>query len=117
MSFRGKTGRRGPAQAGHDHKLEQLCSQVFEVVSSAFAELRDEVLANLTVVEVRPGPDASRLVVLLTQMGEPQAGTGVDDIMVRLERVRGFLRSEVASAIHRKRTPELRFQLVANQPL
>ena len=94
-----------------DHKVGKLCSQVFRTLSCAFGELQDDVLRDLVVYSVTPAPDASRLLVCV-YFPNPSPGMDAGEIVGRLERARGFLRSEVAGAINRKRTPELQFQLV-----
>ncbi len=75
------------------------------------AECRDEALTDLVVADVVPDPTVRRLRVWL--LGP--ADMGEEDRERRLRRLaaaRGFLRAGVAQAIHRKRTPELVFELL-----
>jgi ribosome-binding factor A len=118
MSFRRKSearprGRaRSPFQsnAKTDRKLQQLCRQVERALSYVVpGELADPMLADLSVAAVRPGPDASRLMVWF-RTNRPIADA--PQILERLERARGKLRSEVAAAVTRKRAPELAFHLL-----
>jgi len=92
-----------------DHKTEQLCKQVFRaIVTTLNGECGDPVLQNLLVESVEPAPNANRLlirVLLRCSSGKPD----VVDVYERLERVRGFLRNEVAVAIYRRKAPELAF--------
>lgn len=95
-----------------NNKLSQLCEQIAEAVGYAFAcECADPVLSGLVVASVEPAPSIRRVrvVVYPPYWGEDFDGAAATD---RLERARGFLRSEVAASIHRRRTPELIFQLV-----
>lgn len=118
MSFRRKSDARprGRARSSFesnaktDRKLQQLCRQVERALSYVVpGELADPALADLSVASVRPGPDASRLMVWL-RTSRPIADAPL--ILERLERARGKLRSEVAAAVTRKRAPELAFHLL-----
>jgi ribosome-binding factor A len=79
----------------------------------ALADSVDAVLRDVSIVSVTPAPDASRL--LVTVAGPSSASAGHDDagadLLARLDSARGYLRSEVAASIHRKRAPELAFSL------
>ena len=98
-----------------DHKTAQLCRQVFRAVSLALAECADDVLRELVVHDVEPAPDASRLLVRVGFSASVVAAdvTGVADVLGRLGQASGFLRREVATAITRKRAPELMFTFAA----
>ena len=89
-----------------------LCDQVRRALDVAIGgECRDERVNELVVLEVLPDPTIRRLRVWL---GAPAGATEADryEFMERLFVARGFLRSRVAAAIHRKRTPELGFEVV-----
>ena len=118
MSFRSKSrarrGRRAhetfESKAKHDRKLRQLCRQVEHAMAYVVpGGLADPLLADLSVAAVRPGPDASRLMVWF-RTGRPISEAQA--VLERLEHVRGLLRSEVAAAVTRKRAPELAFHLL-----
>ncbi len=84
----------------------QLCRQVARTLGEALAGCADEVLQNLHVVGVVPAVGGGRLLVTL-------AASHPDDRVERhLARAYGLLRSEVAAAINRRRTPELVFRVV-----
>jgi ribosome-binding factor A len=93
-------------------KTAQLCRQVFRAVSLALEECGDDVLRELSVVDVEPAPDASRLLV---RVSVPVAGgeLALPEVLARLGRAGGFLRRQVAAAITRKRAPELMFTFAA----
>ena len=93
-----------------DRKAIQLCRQVQRTLSLAIGgELSDPMLSDLWVEDVRPAPDAGRLCVRLRV---PRRGADLAEIYRRLDAVEGFLRTEVARAITRKRAPQLAFELV-----
>lgn len=95
-----------------DTRSLQLCAQARRALEFAIgAECRDEALTDLVVVDVMPDPTVRRLRVWL----QGPAGMNEEDRGHRLSRLcaaRGFLRAQVADAIHRKRTPELIFELL-----
>jgi ribosome-binding factor A len=118
MRFRSKSdarrSRRAPefsqSAVKSERKVQQLCRQVERALAYVVpGALADPVLQDLSVAAVRPAPDASRLMIWL-RTGQPV--TEMPQILERLERVRGLLRSEVAAAVTRKRAPELAFHLL-----
>ncbi len=100
-----KTGRKDLA----------LCKQVMRALNDALqAEASDALLRELMVRRVQPDPDASRLRVYV----EPSAAAaraGASRVMEALGRAGGFLRTQVAHAITRKRAPTLVFTLTAEK--
>jgi ribosome-binding factor A len=91
-----------------NRKLQQLCKQVSQTLDQVLSgECNDDVLRGLTVIDVKPAPDATCLMVFLSSL----PGEKIDPVVAleRLGRVRSKLRFEIASAISRKRTPELLF--------
>ncbi|MEZ4294934.1 MAG: ribosome-binding factor A [Polyangiaceae bacterium] len=102
--------------AAGDPKLErkerQLCRQVQEAVSEALAAIEDDVLLDVWVAAVEPAPDAGRLAVIV----HVPEGVSPPEVLSRLEKKTGYLRSEVASAITRKKVPTLTFRVVLEGP-
>jgi len=107
------------------HKDQQLCRQVAQTLSLALAGCGDPLLRDLYVADVVPAPDAGRLLVSVYPMTalashEPDgpnnvmAGEQMSQILGRLETAAPMLRREVASAITRKRAPELLFRVTAS---
>jgi ribosome-binding factor A len=94
-------GRRGPGR-----KALQLCRQVAEALDAALAGCGDAVLQGLRVADVKPAPNSGRLLVTVAAAAEPLPA---DEVNGHLRNAAGVLRSEVASAIHRRRVPELTF--------
>jgi len=94
-------------------KLRQLCRQVERALSCALGdEGAGDVLLELVVHDVLPWPNASRLLVAVAPSA-PDAAIDRDRILEHLDAQRGALREVVADAIHRKRTPELCFEVFA----
>jgi ribosome-binding factor A len=104
------------ARGRASHKAAQLCRQAMQALSLALADSADDVLRELTVVSVEPAPDVSRLLVSVAPVLAAGRGAGevsAIDVLTRLNAAARWLRSEVASAITRKRAPELMFVIVA----
>lgn len=103
-----------PTQAGR--KAVQLCAQVANTLRLLFSgETSDEFLQSLEVIDVSPAPNASQLLVIVA----PAAGAlELDEshVYAALARAGGWLRSEVAAAITRRRVPRLLFRLVSALP-
>ncbi len=94
------------------YKARQLCRQVLEILDSLLAgHSNDDVLNDLAVVAVDPAPDSAHLLVTVTPR---PADKPLDpaEILASLDRAAGWLRSEVASAITRKRAPLLSYRVV-----
>ena len=89
-----------------ERKAQQFCRQVQRALNLALAD-RDigDCTDDLFVEEVLPAPDCGHLLVHVVI----PAGLSVVDAMAALGRETPGLRSEVASAISRKRAPELCF--------
>lgn len=105
---RSSRSRPESIEPGFDHRLQQACAQAHEVLSlSIEGECRDPVLQQLSVRAVLPDPDGSRLAVYVSA---PQ-GESAPAILEALERAKGMLRSQLASELNKKRTPNLRFVL------
>ena len=85
-----------------ERKAQQFCRQVQRALNLALA---DREIGDLFVEEVLPAPDCGHLLVYVVI----PAGVSIIDTMAALGREAPALRSEVASAINRKRAPELRF--------
>ena len=112
----GHGGRRSreskpPAGAG-DRKAHQLCRQVGQTLDEVLAECGDAVLQGLRVEGVEPFPDASRLLVTVAFIDDrPGKMAEVGLVVDHLHRASGHLRSEVATAVTRKRAPLLLYRL------
>ncbi|MEM6989329.1 MAG: hypothetical protein AAF721_02490 [Myxococcota bacterium] len=87
-----------------------MCRQIQRRLDIALGgELDDPALQGLWVQSVRPLGGASTLVVHVVAPSVEQASAAA----ARLGAARGYLREEIAAAIHRKRTPYLEFVVLA----
>ncbi len=90
----------------------QLCSQVQRTLDQVLSgELDDDRLRDVYVVQVTPAPDANCLLVTVAPLGFAK-DFRPDEVMARLAANSGRMRSELARAINRKKTPELLFRVV-----
>lgn len=92
-------------------KDAQLCAQVRETLALALAETPEPDLLELFVLDVEPAPDASRLNVLVAAPPERDP----DAVRARLDAIVGRLRHEVATAVNRKKTPQLAFVVIPRE--
>lgn len=100
---------RKPSGRVPNRKALQLCEQVFHALGQVLGACADDVLRELALEAVRPAPNASRLLVLVS------APPGLAGVSEALDRAAGLLRSEAASAIHRRNAPELTFRVIARK--
>lgn len=104
-----KSGRKG----------RQLSGQVARTLAYVLSgDPGDPLLAQLDVVSVEPAPDESQLMVTVALFPDAEL---VDpaEVLSRLTRAAGRLRTEVAAAITRRRAPRLMFRMVqrGQQPM
>ena len=100
--------RSGNSSSGRQaqRKTQQFCRQVQRALNLALGDRNvDDGITDLFVEDVSPAPDCGHLLVHVLI----PAGLPVADVMIALGREAPRLRSEVASAITRKRAPELCF--------
>ena len=104
--------RKEKDRTQQNHKAEQLCKQVAETLSLVLAgEFSDDRLHGLQVEKVEPAPNASQLSVTF-RTDTVCSCLETEAILLQINRVAGQLRSAVAAAITRKRTPKLTFRVV-----
>ena len=86
----------------YDRKTRQLCQQVQQTLDQIFGgELRDELLDSLRVLSVSNTASSTLLVTVVADLPSEQFDrTRMES---RLSELAGWLRSEVARAITRKR--------------
>jgi ribosome-binding factor A len=95
-----------------NRKARQLAAQAADAVRAALAASADPVLRDLVVLDAVPAPHAGRLLVRLARGPAADPATTDADVGERLARATGWLRTEVAAAVHRRRAPELALVLV-----
>jgi ribosome-binding factor A len=96
----------------NNHKALQLCSQVQRTLEYCV----NEVLTNehaVRVAEVLPAPNTGHLLVIVEPL-ESVAIENLPTIVTELNTHAGRLRTEIAHAINRKKTPSLSFTIRPN---
>jgi hypothetical protein len=91
-------------------KVQQLCKQVERAAVTLAGAREGDALLGATVAFVEPAPDSSRL--MATVVLAP--GRGAEDLApakAALARSSAAFREEVARTIHRKRVPEIVFDV------
>ncbi len=92
-------------------KSKQLCRQVEKTLDLVLSgETGDELLGDLRIVSVTSADSTALLVTVIADV--PPDRFDRAEIEARLAKMSGRLRSEVARAITRKRTPLLIFHLL-----
>lgn len=104
-----RRAKQHKSNASGERKTLQLCRQVERALMFVLSDSEDDILRDLMIVAVVPAPNAGRLLVTTTPMYEM-----IDPVeaTARLQAARGWLRTEIASSIHRRKVPDLMFQCV-----
>ena len=113
--------RRGRSESHSPHRPDrktlQMCSQVQRTLDQLLSgELDDDRLRDLYVSQVTPAPDANRLLVTVSPLGFAK-DFRPDEILLRLAASTGKMRTELARAINRKKTPDLMFRVLLSEDL
>ena len=106
---RAGSGLRKPV-AGPTQRQLRVAEEIRHVLAGVFArhEIRDPELAaeDITVTEVRIGPDLKRATAFVARLGRQD----IDALLPALKRAAPFLRSQVARSVQLKFAPDLSFQ-------
>jgi ribosome-binding factor A len=103
--------RQGGDQPIGSRKALQLCRQVARTLEGVLlGECNDEVLRDLIVESVVPAPHSGRLLVTVS-LSPSAPYVAPEVILERLHGSQGLLRTEVAAAIHRRKAPDLLYQV------
>lgn len=112
---RGLTPRRKKRRPdAADWRDRRLAGAVRRAVQMGLADCGDPLLQALVVERVLPGPGGTRGTLRIEVSSADVAGEAAALLPARLAAVSARLRSDVAHAVHRKRTPSLVFALVAS---
>ncbi len=99
-----------PAAAAPTQRQLRVAEQIRHRLAELFArgEFRDPDLADaqITVTEVRIGPDLKRAIAFVARLGR----SDIDALIPALKRATPYLRGEVAKALRLKYVPDLSFQ-------
>lgn len=91
----------------NDRKTAQLCKQVERALTGVLAECHDAHVRELVVASVESIAGAGQLrAIVLAPVATFDALAPYRDA---LDRVHGYVRTEVAQFVNRKRAPELTF--------
>ncbi len=97
---------------GNEHRKQaQLCAEVAKLASLALGASRDVRLNQLLVHSVDATHDGARLTINVVPSDIANFDS-LESLMEALESARPWLRGQVAAEINRKRTPDIRFQIV-----
>jgi ribosome-binding factor A len=102
-------GLHGPKSDAR--KARQLCGQVADSLALILACEADDTLRCLDVASVEPAPDTKQLLVTVRPLPS-STPPNPSSILDALALASGRLRSEVASAITRRRAPLLLYRVV-----
>jgi hypothetical protein len=92
-------------------KVRQLCKQVERAAAVTLASVCEgDALLGASVAAVEPAPDPGRLLVTVVLEASKGADAATDARVELLRRAAAF-RGEVARSVHRKRVPELVFDV------
>ncbi len=88
----------------------RVAEEIRHVLAGVFArrEFRDPELADaeITVTEVRIGPDLKHATAYVARLGR----SDIDALLPALRRATGFLRSQLARALQLRQVPDLTFE-------
>jgi ribosome-binding factor A len=92
-------------------KVQQLCKQVERAAAVTLAgECESDALLAAAVASVEPAPDSSRLMATVV-LAPGKGAEDLADARAALARSAASFRGEVARTIHRKRVPEIVFDV------
>jgi hypothetical protein len=91
----------------------QLCAQVRRALYGVIPLPGSSFFEGLVLEAVEPDPDATRLRVVISV--PPSCPQPITLLRQRLTDMSGFIRSEVASQISRKRVPLLTFEMIPRE--
>jgi ribosome-binding factor A len=96
--------------SGPSQRQLRVAEEIRHVLAGVFArqELRDPDLADaqVTVTEVRIGPDLKHAIAFVARLGR----SDVDALLPALKRAAPFLRGQVAHSLRLKFAPDITFQ-------
>lgn len=96
-------------------KVYQLCRQVLQTLQLVLVD-DVELLQGVSVVDVVPAPDSRRLLVIVSLDTPIDSSSLVESVMVSLKNQVPRLRCEIARSVHRRKTPNLVFEIAKLKP-
>jgi ribosome-binding factor A len=102
-----------PTRKNIHRKTYQVCKQAEKTLNLVLAgESAEPVLREVIVCAVEPNPDSTHLLVIV-EANSTVVPLDENDVLGALRRAGGRLRSALATAINRKRTPQISFRFIA----
>jgi ribosome-binding factor A len=109
-----RTLLRKPTRKKTHRKTYQVCKQAEKTLNLVLAgESNEPVLHELMVYAVEPNPDSTNLLVIV-EANSTSVPLDENEVLEALQRSGGRLRSALATAINRKRTPQISFRFIAS---
>jgi ribosome-binding factor A len=103
-----------PTRKKTHRKTYQVCKQAEKTLNLVLAgESSEPVLHELIVCAVEPNPDSTHLLVIV-EANSTVVPLDENEVLGALQRAGGRLRSALATAINRKRTPQISFRFIAS---
>ena len=99
-----------PENRSSDRKVWQLCHQVRQTLEILWAEV--ELAVEWEIRDVTPAPHASRLQVTIIAEKTKVSERDIAELQHTIQSYQPRWREELALTIHRKRVPELTFQVM-----
>jgi len=101
---------KSPSAKAPTQRQLRVAEEIRHLLAEVFArgEFRDPDLADIqiTVTEVRIGPDMKRATAFVTRLGR----TDIDALLPALRRAAPYFRSQIAKGMRLRHTPDLSFQ-------
>ena len=105
---------RGSGRKSGGYKLNQMCKEARKVLSSIFqGETVEPILSWLQIANVEIEGEGQFLTVTITNC-EKDLDLCEEEVKLALARAKGYLRTEIAQTINRKRIPMLKFKYIGN---
>ncbi len=102
-----------PTRKKTHRKTYQVCKQAEKTLNLVLAgESTESVLRELIVCAVEPNPDSAHLLVIVE--ANSTVVLNENEVLEALQRAGGRLRTALATAINRKRTPQISFRFIAS---
>lgn len=99
-------------KTGSYRKTNQLRKEIELTLSLTLGgELEDPALSNLNIFKVEPIPESGDFLIILEWTSNSR-DFQFDKVMLSIKKASGFLRSEVAKSLNRKRVPQLSYRLL-----
>lgn len=100
------------SKTSSNRKTYQLCKEIELTLNLTLAgELADPALSSLVIAKVEPIPESGDFLVIF-EWRQNTRDFQFEEVMFSIKKASGFLRSEVAKSINRKRVPQLSYRLL-----